>query len=819
MKACPLALAGLLAGSFLSPCHAAPVVHWKLDESSGTTAADSSGNLVDGIWRGTVGSPAWMPGGGIDGGAFQFTGANSDMFYTDAFGALAGLPFTISAWVNTASTENDGLVYVGNGTQGAQYYVLRLTGNVARVNARNTTEVAGIGTTPINDSQWHHLVAIYAGDSERRLFVDGALQVTETTFVNPVTLNRFGIGALTRSNPADFYTGFMDDVSLWNRVLTEIDIAALRGLGTLGAGNAEDLDPLVNAFAIQGSAPVRGRQWEYATGLAGPLGATGGSVASLNAFIVLDNAGNGMRMAAMGNPVLASFTATPSSIYPGGNATLDWEVADADSVSIDQMIGTVANPSGSMMVSPLVTTTYTITAMNASGSVSGSVTVTVVPEPVIRSFTAAPLALYAGESTMLSWNVENFDSLMIDGGVGVVTDPTGSVMVTPASTTTYTLTGMNTNATVTASVNVIVFNRTGPVLHWPLDETGGTTADDLTGNGFEGAWQGNVGVPDWRPGEGIDGGAFAFTGANLDSFIAENFIAVAGTPFTMSAWIKTTSVENDGLCYLGNGAFGDRYYVLRLTVGIARVSGRNVTEIQGLSTTPIGDDGWHSLVAVYAGDADRRIYIDGRLEGTNTTLIPAVVPSRFGIGALTRNTPYNPADLYAGLMDDAALWARPFTAADAAALHGLGVLGAGNASDLDPFVNAFTAQGTTDLDGYRWGYTTGLEGALGTVGGSLATLDGFIVLDDTGNGMRISGGGGLAFTAVSRNPDASVVLTWRSRTGVHYKIDYSTDLVTWLEINDSYPSAGESTKFTYSSPNDPDPATAPLLYFRVTEVP
>ncbi len=205
------------------------------------------------------------------------------------------------------------------------------------------------------------------------------------------------------------------------------------------------------------------------------------------------------------------------------------------------------------------------------------------------------------------------------------------------------------------------------ILHWALDETSGTVASDSSGNGITGAWQGTVGTPAWVPAGGIDGGAFSFTGANRDSFITSSFSAIAGdpsTPFTLSAWVKTTSTENDGLVYLGDGATGDRYYVLRMQANLARANARNTSEIQGAGTTAINDGAWHHVVAVYGGTTDRKIYVDGVLEGTSTTNVNAFALSRFGIGALTRNTPYNPADLYTGLMDEVQLYDTALTAGE-----------------------------------------------------------------------------------------------------------------------------------------------------------
>jgi len=81
-------------------------------------------------------------------------------------------------------------------------------------------------------------------------------------------------------------------------------------------------------------------------------------------------------------PVIVSFSATPPDITLGDSVTLLWNVTGATSVSVDQGVGTVA-VAGTKVVSPITTTVYTLTATNAAGSVTNSVTVTVgaVPPP------------------------------------------------------------------------------------------------------------------------------------------------------------------------------------------------------------------------------------------------------------------------------------------------------------------------------------------------------------------------------------------------------------------------------------------------------
>ncbi len=76
-------------------------------------------------------------------------------------------------------------------------------------------------------------------------------------------------------------------------------------------------------------------------------------------------------------PVIQAWV-SPTGITPKGSATLNWNVTNATSVVIDQGIGSVP-PSGLRQVFPDVTTTYTITAYFAGGTVVNSVTLAVAP--------------------------------------------------------------------------------------------------------------------------------------------------------------------------------------------------------------------------------------------------------------------------------------------------------------------------------------------------------------------------------------------------------------------------------------------------------
>jgi len=154
---------------------------------------------------------------------------------------------------------------------------------------------------------------------------------------------------------------------------------------------------------------------------------------------------------------ILSFYASPANIMEGESSTLYWQTENAETVTISG-VGAVA-ASGSTAVSPTQTTTYILTARNQYGEASSQVTIQVTPGalPRIVKFAAAPPEIVAGERSNLLWVVENATAVSIQG-IGNV-ELAGTREVSPATTTTYTLTAHNQRGDVTATATVVVIPR------------------------------------------------------------------------------------------------------------------------------------------------------------------------------------------------------------------------------------------------------------------------------------------------------------------------------------------------------------------------
>jgi hypothetical protein len=157
--------------------------------------------------------------------------------------------------------------------------------------------------------------------------------------------------------------------------------------------------------------------------------------------------------------------ASPANIILGESSTLNYQSQNATSVSIDQGVGGVGL-SGSVAVTPKVSTTYTVTATNATNKTTSScsiaVQVTAGPLPKIIQFSASPMSILSGQSSTLLWVVDNATTQTITTLGTVVA--AGSQSVSPAATITYTLTATNQAGSVTATATVTVTQVPNPIV-------------------------------------------------------------------------------------------------------------------------------------------------------------------------------------------------------------------------------------------------------------------------------------------------------------------------------------------------------------------
>jgi hypothetical protein len=225
------------------------VSHWKFDETSGRVAHDAVGNRNGEL----TAQGAAFADGGVAGRAVALNRSLGGYARMPAFPGLVTDSFSVLGWVKTAPGDT-ALSYVltlheawyANGFF-VQYN--RETGGAGLGQPGKATVVvqdgnhAGTGSHAINDGQWHHLALVYRKGDSASLYVDGA-PADATVAVSSMTDRTvpFLVGGIygleTTGVAKGYFTGWIDDVQIYNRALSEAQMAALianpgRNLGDL----------------------------------------------------------------------------------------------------------------------------------------------------------------------------------------------------------------------------------------------------------------------------------------------------------------------------------------------------------------------------------------------------------------------------------------------------------------------------------------------------------------------------------------------------------------------------------------------------------
>ncbi|MGJ8697923.1 MAG: LamG domain-containing protein [Verrucomicrobiaceae bacterium] len=239
--------------------HAGLLNYWPLDGDANDVAgsiAESTGTSTD---NGTVnGSVSFAAGILGSGGSFP-GGAGNHISVPDPTGGTddidrTGADLSISIWVNLANRDTGWQGIIAHGEAQDYRVALRGTNNpvpVAYAGGGASSDIVStttIGPGPAGDNLWHHIVATTQG-SVTKLYVDGVLNVTGGTgTILENGTNQLWIGG----NPDNGrqWNGMLDDVGMWDRALTDGEVALIHSQGLSGTALGAITVPEPSSFAL-----------------------------------------------------------------------------------------------------------------------------------------------------------------------------------------------------------------------------------------------------------------------------------------------------------------------------------------------------------------------------------------------------------------------------------------------------------------------------------------------------------------------------------------------------------------------------------------
>jgi hypothetical protein len=205
------------------------VSRWKLDEGTGTLAADSSGTGNGGMISGAAWQPAGFPGAKYANPAsLRFDGVDD---YVEL--SIRNLPAnnraqTVSLWVNHAAappaTGRAVFVSLTAGTSGSSR--LKVGFSLGKVGAWKSGTPGDLALANPPAPGWHHYAYSYDGTTHR-VFIDGTMAAMSTVAPDTGAVLRGRLG--TNYDSSERFAGQIDEVRIYNRALTPAEIGGLAG--------------------------------------------------------------------------------------------------------------------------------------------------------------------------------------------------------------------------------------------------------------------------------------------------------------------------------------------------------------------------------------------------------------------------------------------------------------------------------------------------------------------------------------------------------------------------------------------------------------
>lgn len=199
-----------------------PVLNWKLDENTGTTANDTSTNALSGTLTNT---PTWALG--KYGAGVNVAGSNQHIIKSDDvnldFGA--GESFTLETWFkhSTASSQE---VILSKFNEAGYKLIMESDGDITcgldYDSTWTPTDSVTSTAATYDDGNWHHIACVKNENTSLTLYIDGVSVATpDTSLTNSTLANSdalyYGIDADGTSND---FVGVLDNLTIYSYART-----------------------------------------------------------------------------------------------------------------------------------------------------------------------------------------------------------------------------------------------------------------------------------------------------------------------------------------------------------------------------------------------------------------------------------------------------------------------------------------------------------------------------------------------------------------------------------------------------------------------
>ena len=207
------------------------VAYYKLDETSGLVAPDSTDNGYDGTLINMEGDE-WITNGKIN-GAIEFNNTADDTEFINVpdnadFDALQSISFWVNITDVTSSIAGRVLIEKDSDFTGVIGYI----SDTNSIVYHNSSATRVIDIPGLTTNVWHNIIMIYDGVNNITIYIDGE-QNKSSNLVGSAEFdnsNNFTIGGSLTATRTPW--AVIDEVGVWKRVLTNEEIIQLYNEGT-----------------------------------------------------------------------------------------------------------------------------------------------------------------------------------------------------------------------------------------------------------------------------------------------------------------------------------------------------------------------------------------------------------------------------------------------------------------------------------------------------------------------------------------------------------------------------------------------------------
>ena len=603
--------------------------HWKLDETSGTTAVDASSYGRDGTY---TGSPT-LGASGVHGKAATLNASGTGDYIDLPSTALDGLStVTVAFWIKTTRTGTS-TILGGAGTN-TNEFIIYFSNDVSLAIYVHGTPVSW--TVPsIADGQWHHFAVVMDSSANEVTIYRDAVSLGTKSHGPGGTPLQISAGGLIVGQEQDclggcfqatqIVQGDLDDVRIYCYALSATEVAELYGL--IG-------------------------HWKFDEG-AGSTAAdstvfANDATLSLATWTTDCNGVNALEFDGA-----AGIAQTDSNFTPPSTGTVAFWMRGAGTPAARQRpFGVNGN-----WEARLETDGTVAFDLGASPAVSNQPFSTVEDIDDDQRWYHIIAAFNAADDT---YEVYVNGDLEASG-----VSPVDLVEQTAGILSFGTRTG-STEYWEGAMRDFRVYNRwlsgseiselSGLVAYWKLDESSGSVAVDSSPNGNDGTLSGN---PTWTTAGNIDGALDLETTDGVDQIDVGNF-DVTGDQLTIAAWIKPENGVTDGRIIIKStsNTVSDQYWGMAAGASLEldfRLMAGGTTD-WFTEVNVLGPGKWNHVTGTYDGTT-MRMYVNGREVGSKVHAVGGALDVDDTAPVIIGDSPVG-GRAYDGRLDDIQVFGR-----------------------------------------------------------------------------------------------------------------------------------------------------------------